>query len=62
MAGKPREYYGQILRPRTFRSWRSTAMFQPSEIETYIDAGCSDYIVKPFTFVELQRKITALIR
>ena len=39
-----------------------TAMFHPSNIETFIDAGCSDYIVKPFTFIELQRKIAALIR
>src|SRR5688572_7733484 len=39
----------------------ATAMFQPSDIEACIDAGCNDYIVKPFTFEELQRKITALI-
>ena len=39
----------------------ATAMFDPSEIKTCIDAGCSDYIIKPFTFVELQRKIAALI-
>jgi two-component system, cell cycle response regulator DivK len=40
----------------------ATAMFQPSDIQACIDAGCNDYIVKPFTFVELQRKIKALIR
>jgi two-component system cell cycle response regulator DivK len=39
----------------------ATAMFQPSDIQRCIDAGCNDYIVKPFTFVELQRKIRALI-
>jgi DNA-binding response OmpR family regulator len=37
-------------------------MFQPSDIQACIDAGCNDYIVKPFTLVELQRKIKALIR
>jgi two-component system, cell cycle response regulator DivK len=39
----------------------ATAMFQPSDIQRCIDAGCNDYIVKPFTFVELQRKIKALL-
>jgi CheY-like chemotaxis protein len=27
----------------------ATAMFQSSDIEACIDAGCSDYIVKPFS-------------
>ena len=39
----------------------ATAMFQPSDIQRCIDAGCNDYIVKPFTFIELQRKIKALL-
>jgi two-component system, cell cycle response regulator DivK len=39
----------------------ATAMFEPSDIQRCIDAGCNDYILKPFTFEELQRKITALI-
>jgi CheY-like chemotaxis protein len=39
----------------------ATAMSRPSDIHTSIDAGCNDYIVKPFTFEELQRKIQALI-
>jgi two-component system, cell cycle response regulator DivK len=39
----------------------ATAMFEPSEIQNCIDAGCNDYIVKPFTFEELQRKIKVLI-
>jgi two-component system cell cycle response regulator DivK len=38
-----------------------TAMSQPSDIQTWIDAGCNDYIIKPFTFAELLRKIKALI-
>ena len=40
----------------------TTAMFQPSDIETCINAGCSDYIVKPFTFEELKRKINTLVQ
>ena len=40
----------------------ATAMCQPVDIQTWIDAGCNDYIVKPFTSDELLRKITALIR
>ena len=39
----------------------ATAMSRPSDIETWIDAGCNDYIIKPFTFDELVRKIKALI-
>jgi two-component system cell cycle response regulator DivK len=39
----------------------ATAMSQPSDIQAWIDAGCNDYILKPFTFDELLRKIKALI-
>jgi two-component system cell cycle response regulator DivK len=39
----------------------ATAMSRPSDIQKWIDAGCNDYIVKPFTFDELLRKINALI-
>jgi CheY-like chemotaxis protein len=39
----------------------ATAMFQPSDIQLCIDASCTDYIVKPFTFLELQRKINTLL-
>ena len=39
----------------------ATAMSRPSDIEAWIEAGCNDYIVKPFTFDELFRKIKALI-
>ena len=39
----------------------ATAMSRPSDIQKWIDAGCNDYIVKPFTFDELLRKIKALI-
>ena len=40
----------------------ATGMFQPSDLKAWIDAGCNDYIVKPFTLVELRRKITAIIQ
>jgi two-component system, cell cycle response regulator DivK len=40
----------------------ATAMLQPTHLKTWIDIGCNDYILKPFTLDELQRKITALIR
>jgi two-component system, cell cycle response regulator DivK len=38
-----------------------TALAGSSDLKVWIDAGCNDYIVKPFTFDELQRKIKALI-
>jgi two-component system, cell cycle response regulator DivK len=40
----------------------ATAMSESADIQSWIDAGCNDYIVKPFTSDELQRKITTLIR
>ena len=40
----------------------ATAMSESADIQNWIDAGCNDYIVKPFTSDELQRKITTLIR
>ena len=39
----------------------ATAMFRPSDLEAWLDVGCNDYIIKPFTFDELSRKIRALI-
>jgi CheY-like chemotaxis protein len=39
----------------------ATGMSQRSDIQTWIDAGCNDYIIKPFTVDELLRKIKALI-
>jgi CheY-like chemotaxis protein len=38
-----------------------TAMVLPSDLQTCIDAGCNDYIVKPFTWRQLRTRITALI-
>ena len=40
----------------------ATAMSESADIQNWIDAGCNDYIVKPFTSDEFQRKITTLIR
>lgn len=28
----------------------ATALFRPSDLQACIDAGCNEYIVKPFTF------------
>ena len=38
-----------------------TALSAPSDVKLWIDAGCNDYLVKPFTSDDLQRKIKALI-
>lgn len=35
----------------------ATALFRDSDLKSCIDAGCNNYIVKPFTFQELQEKI-----
>jgi len=39
----------------------STALFRDSDLKSCMDAGCNSYIVKPFTFQELQSKIRELI-
>lgn len=39
----------------------ATAMFRDADLRHCIDAGCNGYIVKPFTFQELQSKIRELI-
>jgi CheY-like chemotaxis protein len=39
----------------------ATALFRDADLKTCIDAGCNDYIVKPFTFQELQGKIQEFI-
>ena len=38
-----------------------TCLFRESELGGCIEAGCSDYLVKPFTFEELQCKIQDFI-
>ncbi len=39
----------------------ATALFRDADLESCIDAGCDGYIVKPFTFQELQAKVRELI-
>jgi CheY-like chemotaxis protein len=35
----------------------TTVLFREEALRECIEAGCNDYIVKPFTFEELQEKI-----
>jgi CheY-like chemotaxis protein len=35
----------------------ATALFRDADLDRCIEAGCNDYIVKPFTFQELQEKL-----
>ena len=39
----------------------ATALFRDSDLKSCMDAGCNGYIVKPFTFQELQSKVRELI-
>ena len=39
----------------------ATAMSRPSDLQKWIDAGCNGYIIKPFSFDELLKKINALL-
>ncbi len=39
----------------------ATALFRDSDLKTCLDAGCNGYIVKPFTFQELQGKLREFI-
>ena len=39
----------------------ATALFRDTDLKSCIDAGCDGYIVKPFTFQELQGKVRELI-
>lgn len=40
----------------------TTALFRESELKSCIEAGCDDYLVKPFRFEELKRKVQELMR
>lgn len=35
----------------------ATALFRESDLKTCLEAGCDGYLVKPFTFQELQGKV-----
>ena len=39
-----------------------TALMRPSDLKSCIEAGCNDYIVKPFKAEELRKKIDTLIQ
>lgn len=39
----------------------ATALFRDADLKTCMDSGCNGYIVKPFTFQELQAKVKELI-
>jgi CheY-like chemotaxis protein len=39
----------------------ATALFRESDLRSCIEAGCNDYIVKPFTFQQLQGKVQEFI-
>ena len=39
----------------------ATALFRDSDLKNCLDAGCNGYIVKPFTFQELQEKVREFI-
>jgi CheY-like chemotaxis protein len=39
----------------------ATALFRDNDLKTCMDSGCNGYIVKPFTFQELQGKVKELI-
>ncbi len=39
----------------------ATALYREADLNSCIEAGCNDYIVKPFTFRELQGKIQEII-
>ena len=39
----------------------ATALFRDSDLKSCLDAGCNSYIVKPFTFQELQAKVRELL-
>ncbi len=39
----------------------TTVLFRQSELNKCIEAGCNDYMVKPFTFKELREKIKEIL-
>lgn len=39
----------------------ATALFRDADLKACLDAGCTGYIVKPFTFQELQARVRELV-
>ena len=39
----------------------ATALFRESDLSSCLEAGCNDYLVKPFTFEELKGKVKDII-
>jgi CheY-like chemotaxis protein len=39
----------------------ATALFRDADLKSCIEAGCNGYIIKPFTFQELQGKVRELV-
>ncbi len=39
----------------------ATALFRDADLKSCLEAGCNGYIVKPFTFQELQGKVREFI-
>ena len=61
MAGKRPENSRPTRRPRDIPILAATALFRDTDLKTCMDSGCNGYIVKPFTFQELQGKVKELI-
>jgi len=40
----------------------TTALFRPHELRTCLEAGCNDYLVKPFSCFDLQTKIAKILQ
>jgi CheY-like chemotaxis protein len=38
----------------------ATVLFTDSDVQSCLQAGCSDYVVKPFTYTLLEEKVRAL--
>ena len=39
----------------------TTALFREADLQSCLEAGCSGYLVKPFTFQELQSKLREML-
>lgn len=39
----------------------ATAMAGEADLRTCLEAGCNDYIIKPFAFADLRKKVAAMV-